>query len=330
MQRSQSGKQSEDEIVSEIRRDELSETEVKRRVRTLITRHLAYLEKGLRTIRDSSSLIWHQACKNLGVDAPGHLIKPAVEYLVHVSQKGENQGIRRICTYLDDGRPFGKWLSSKMWGLARDIQEDIIDEVDRLERSSSPSDPKGPTPSRTASSITPADAISGESEMDRIHFRASEEVSMVHYRFRILLDQLDRDCRAVLFNFFLSEPPPEDPMIRDVESCLRQLQDVMKKEDVEPMDLEAESGMSELWSCAMRMEDPCRKLILGSYFLELPYRQLGKVYSNKSEEEYETKEQYERAEIDWVGYRIRSKCRKKIEESCGRKAVRAIRQTNTK
>jgi hypothetical protein len=104
----------------------------------------------------------------------------------------------------------------------------------------------------------------------------------------------------------------------------------MKKEDVEPMDLEAESGMSELWSCAMRMEDPCRKLILGSYFLELPYRQLGKVYSNKSEEEYETKEQYERAEIDWVGYRIRSKCRKKIEESCGRKAVRAIRQTNTK
>lgn len=319
MQERQFRGQDEEKLVLEICEDDLSEDECLRRVMALLARHKADLERGLRKV-DRSNPQWQRARENRGYGTFQSLTLEAAEYLLHVPQKDKYAGMQRICTFLNTSQSFGDWLSTKLYGLARGIQNEIKKEEQDLQRSTDLSEPEGPTLSGSASTFSPSEAIAEDPEMDQTLDYIDERMKNVVDRAAMLLDQLGGDCRGILDGFFLSDAPEIPEVISRVEKCLDQFADILKKEDVEPRDFGIGRGKSDLWRCARELSNLCKSLVLGRFFLGLGYFELGRAYSDNKEEDYESN--YKRAEQDWARYRIKeAKCKDEVEEECTQNAA---------
>jgi hypothetical protein len=245
---------SDERLVRQICQGNLGKQGRKERVMALLGRHYDDMKRGLRETSRPNDPEWRRAAANLGYDDTPP-VSEVVEYLLHVPQQGPNTETRRICLFLDDPRSFGDWMSPKLFGLARAIQDRILEEKKNLQKSSQPSEPEGPTLSGPSSSFSPAEAIAEDHEMDRTLDYINEKMKSAIDRAKMLLGQLGRGCRGVLGGFFLSDAPEIPEVIARVEECLDQFADIMEKEDTEPKDFGIGRGKSDLWRCARELSD---------------------------------------------------------------------------
>jgi hypothetical protein len=307
--------QSEEKIVRQICQGQLRKEERKRGVMALVARHHDDVVRGLQRKNRPSDPEWRRASENLGYDGVPTL--QVVEYLLHEPQRGEYAGTPRICTYLDSPKSFGGWISTRLFGLARKLQNQIKKEKESLQKSTEPSTSEGPTLSGSSSSFSPAEAIAEDYEMDRTLDYIDERMKSVIDRATMLLEQLEGNCRGVLDGFFLSDAPEVLQVISRVEDCLLQFADVMQREDTEPEDFGIRRGRSELWECARQLSELCQSLVLGRYFLGLDYWKLGRAYSDNEKDDYESPDKYRDSEHSWARYRIKeAKCREEVEDKC--------------
>jgi len=225
-----------------------------------------------------------------------------------VPQKGKYVGKRRICTFLEDETPFGEWMSSKLFGLARQIRSEIQEEKENLqERRQEVTESIGSRKDRTRE----------KDEIGETHADLARLANKV-------LVQLDSSCRSTLEAFFSSDEPglAEDARenVLEVENCLRRCAEIMGQEGINPAESEVPRGKAELWNCAQKLSDRFQSLILHRSFLNLKYWKVGRALSENNPGEYESWAKYKRAEYDWA-QRIKNKCKRKVEEQCSREAA---------
>ncbi|WP_263788133.1 hypothetical protein [Salinibacter grassmerensis] len=311
MPKTQSKAKGSEQIVREICRGDLSEEENKRKVSALIKSHPERFRIGLRKLEYWGGDLWDRASENLGYGEPESLKLEATKYLLEVPQKGKHKGGRRICTFLEDDRPFGEWMSSKIFGFVRKIQSEIKEEKEKLEELEKPHE----------------DPVSAKDKRKDVQDGRRPRVENHHADIGSLagsvIGQLGEACRSALEAFFSDDSEAwrdvqeKNP---DMESCLLRCGEIMRQEDVDLTRFVDHPGKARLWDCVQDLSGRYRSLILRRFFQGLDYWKLGRDLSDNEREDYESWEKYKRAEYDWAR-RFKDKCKDKVEQQCQEEAA---------
>lgn len=312
---SQHEEKSDSKLARTICKDDLTEEEKWNRTAALLARHPEALSKGLSMVFRSNSL-WRRSAEKLGYQNPQSTVPEAVDYLLSEG----NHDKQRICTFLEDPRPFQKWLSITLRYLAYDICEEIKNKASDLKEQEALSDPQGPTLTGQSSYAASASTNVGYSEIDQLPERVKKHTADAFDRAADLIEGLDHERTNLMAGFF-SDRPSALELSSEMEECLLRIDALMEEKDIEPRNFGIEAGKSELWNCVREISGLCQTLVVGRYFMNLEYWKLGRLYSKNSADDYDSNDQYRRAEYDWARFRIKNKCRDKVESLCSQSAA---------